>query len=164
MEGYSSYGRSVEDKKDLEKQHKEIQEKYKGKISQFLGNDKNRIFENYVERLTERNNLQNFMETMSPDLELNEDQTESLIDAMYAARKSVPVEKDNDDGRMTEEKITKSLEMQSCVYEKYMEAISKVMADEPTKKYRTYLKQQIEMYESLLKMSLYLDDAEDSTL
>ncbi len=158
MENTPHYGRSAEDRNNIRAREKEIQDKCKENIKSFLNDKFYKIYESYKERLSERITLQNFFKTETPDQKLTEAQIEELIDLMYTGRTAVFDKKDDDDGKLTEAKIKESMERQSLVYRKYLEAAESVMTPELAEKYKAYLKQQLEMNESIMRMSLYLDD------
>ena len=153
---------TTEEKETVIQQQRDIDNNYKNRIAEFLGEEKNEIYQSYENRHTERIRLNDFMMGQPADKRINEEQTESLIDAMYDARKVIYDEKDTEKNEsssgLTEEKIAQSMEMQSRVNEKYVEASSGIMPPDQLEQYKTYLKQQLDMTESVLKMSLYLNE------
>ena len=153
---------TTEEKETVIQQQRDIDNNYKNRIAEFLGEEKNEIYQSYENRHTERIRLSDFMMGQPADKRINEEQTESLIDAMYDARKVIYDEKDTEKNEsssgLTEEKIAQSMEMQSRVNEKYVEASSGIMPPDQLEQYKTYLKQQLDMQEASLKMSLYLNE------
>jgi len=151
---------SDEEEKKARHQAEETINKYENKISDFLGEEKNEIYQSYVNRLTERRSLRDFMETQPPDNRINEEQTEVLIDSMYEARKTVydemgPVTNNGSSFELTEETLAEVMEMSARVNEEYVELSRGMMTPEQVEQYKTFLEQELEMQESLLKMSLY---------
>lgn len=167
MERYGSmelYANATDDKEKEKvlQQERDIVNNYMNKIAEFLGEEKNEIYQSYENRLPERRRLNDFMVGLSPDNRINEEQRESLIDSMYDARKAVYDEMDTDknesSSELTEGKITQSIVMQSRIHEKYVEAGGGIMSPEQSEQFKTYLKQQLEMQEALEKMSLYFNE------
>jgi hypothetical protein len=154
--GASSY----EEEEKARRQGEEIRNKYENKISEFLGRENNEIYQAYASRLTERRSLRDFMETFPPDNRMNEEQTEVLIDSMYEARRTVydkmgPVTNNGSSFELTEETLAQVMERSARVDEKYVELCRGMMTPEQVEQYKTFLKQELEMQESLLKLSLY---------
>lgn len=154
---------SAEEEEKLSQQGMEIEEKFKNRISELLGEEKNELYKTYESRLQERRSLREFMETQSPDNRINEEQTEALIDSMYEARKAVydemgPGPKINSASDLTEETLSQVMEISARANEKYVEVSRGIMKPEQVKQYKAFLKQKQEMTESVLKMSLYLND------
>lgn len=152
---------SDEEKAKMNQQTKEIRDKYDNKISEFLGEENSEIYRSYNKSLSERSSLNSFMETVSPDNRVNEEQTEALIDSMYAGRKAVYDEMGPDmdmisSTDLTEENIARQIEKQRRVYEKYMEASRNILPAEQAEQYKAYLKQLLDFSESNLKMRLFM--------
>lgn len=159
----SYMGASDEEKEKVNQQLIEIAKKYGNKISDFLGEEKNEIYKTYASRLPERRNLREFMETLSPDNRIKEEQAENLIDSMYSARKAVydemgPGPNINSSSDLTEEKLSQIMEMSARVNEKYVEVSRGTMTPEQVEQYKAFLKQRQEMTESVFKMSSYYND------
>ena len=152
---------SDEEKAKMNQQTKETRDKYDNKISEFLGEENSEIYRSYNKSLSERSSLNSFMETVSPDNRVNEEQTEALIDSMYAGRKAVYDEMGPDmdmisSTDLTEENIARQIEKQRRVYEKYMEASRNILPAEQAEQYKAYLKQLLDFSESNLKMRLFM--------
>ena len=161
-ETYSSAS-TKEEKDKIIQQEKDLYEKYKTKIGDLLGDNKNEIYQSYVDRLTERRRLTDFMNGQSADNRIAEEQMEDLIDSMYTARKAVydemgPGTQITSSSDLTEEVIAEISKRMARVNERYVEAGNGIMTREQSEKYKAYLKQQLEMQEASLKMSLYLND------
>lgn len=154
---------TAEEKEKVLQQERDIAGKYKDRIVEFLGEEKNEIYQSYEERRSERIRLSGFMETVSPGKRINEEQTESLIDSMYEARVAVYDEMSSlpqiaSSSDLTEERIEQITKINARVNEKYVEISRGTMTPEQAEQYNAYLKQQLEIQEASLKMSLYLND------
>lgn len=154
---------SAEEKEELNQQSKEIVEKHNIKISELFGEINNEIYNAYENRRLERRNLSQFIKSLSPDNKLNEEQREALIDSMYEARETAnsemgTVTNNSSSSELTEETIAQRINKQALVNERYVDASSSIMTPEQIEQYKAYLKQQLEMQESSLKMRLYLND------
>jgi hypothetical protein len=152
-----------EEKEKVTQQLTDINEKYANKISDFLGTKNNEVYQAYEERLPERRDLTNFIGSLPPDNRINETRMDELIDSMYEARKAINTENaatKNEDSytEITEELISQSMERVKRVNERYVELSRGFMTPEQVEQYNAYLKQQLEVGEAALKMSLYLNE------
>jgi hypothetical protein len=158
-----------EERSKINQQAKEIRDKYDNKISEFLGRENSEIYRSYNKSLSERSSLNSFMETVSPDNRINEKQTETLIDTMYAGRKAVYDEMGpdidmNSSSNLTNENIARQIEKQKRVYERYMEASRNILPAEQAEQYKAYLKQLLDFSESNLKMRLFMKGNDNKTV
>ena len=154
---------SDEDKEKAYQQAKEIREKYKNKISDILGEENNEIYQSYMTRLVDRMSLNEFIETLSPDNRINEEQTEVIINSMYEARKAIYAEMAPDrnigsSSELTGEKLDRMMERSARINEKYVEICNGMLSPDQIEQYKTFLNQKLVRDESRLKMSLYLHD------
>lgn len=155
---------SDEEKTKAIQQSIEIREKYENKISEFLG-EENETYQSYLTRLTERRSLNEFIETLSPDNRIDEDQTEVLINSMYEARKAANTEMGSGSNMRSilntpEDMKEWSIERTKQIYEEYVETSRGMLSPEQVEQYEKYLQQKIDMEESRLKMSYYLNDSQ----
>lgn len=158
-----SAAKSAEEKKKIIQKEKEIDDRYREKISDFLGRGKNEIYQAYLERLSERNDLNDFMKTQPPDRRIDDVQMDELIDSMYEARKVVYDEMDtvtdkDSSPELTKEKITRIIKNQALVNEIKVEASRGIMTPAQVEKFKAFLKQKQDMMDASLKMSLYFNE------
>jgi len=154
---------TAEERDEVIQQEKDISEKYKVWIAEFLGEEQNEIYQAYEDRRMERSMLSDFMETVPPDKRVKEEQMETLIDDMYAARKKTYDEMSTGPeitslSDLTDEKITQIIERAEQVNKRYVEVSRGIMSPDQLEGYKSYLKQQLEMQDASLKMSIYLNE------
>ena len=142
---------SDEEKAKAIQQSIEIREKYENQISELLG-EENETYQSYLTRLTERRSLNEFMETLSPDNRINEDQTEALINSMYEARKAANAEMGSDSNmrsilNASEDTRKWRIEKTKRINEKYIETSRDMLSPEQVEQYERYLQQKIDMEE-----------------
>lgn len=152
---------SAEAKAEMNQRMMEIKNKYKDKVNEFLGEENLKIYVDYQMRLPVRSGLNNFMDTVPPDNRISEEQTETLIDSMYAARKAVYDEMGPDidmnlSSNLTEENVNRYIDKVKMVYDKYMEAIRGVLPDDQAEQYKAYLNRNLEMTESMMKTQMFM--------
>ena len=152
---------SDEERAKMNQQMMEINNKYREKINEFLGEEKSSIYVSYRQSLSERSSLSDFLKTVSPDNRISEEQTEALIDSMYAARKAVydemgPDMDMNSSASFTEENIAHQLEKSKKVYDKYIEACRGVLPDDQVEQYKNYFKETLDLTESMLKTRMFI--------
>lgn len=101
------------------------------------------------------------MESLPPEKRISKDQAEILINSMYEAQKTVQTEKGpgvniSSPSDLTEETLAQMMERSARINEKYVEISRGMMTPEQVEQYKTFLKQRLDMTESVLKMSLNL--------
>jgi hypothetical protein len=152
---------SVDEKAEINQRMEEIRNKYDNNIREFLGDEKNKIFQSYNNSLSERSNLNGFMESLSPENRINEDQAEILIKSMYETRKMVQAEMGPDEdirfpSDLNEEAIARQMEVSKKAYEKYTEVSRNILPPAQVEQFKAFLKQRLDMTESSLKISSQL--------
>ena len=152
---------SDEERGKMNQRTKEIRDRYDKKITEFLGQENNEIYQSYRNSLSERSSLAYFMETVPPENRITEEQTEALIDAMYSGRKQVYDKMGPDidiysPDNLTRKNVEHEIEKTKLVYDKYMEAAGRVLPVEQAEQYNAHLKRNLGMAESSLKTRLFM--------
>ena len=153
---------SDEEKAEMNQKISDINNKYRDRVNDFLGEENSKIYVSYQQSLSERSSLSYFMETVPPDNRISEEQREALIDNMYAARKAVYDETGPDidldsSVNLTEENINRYIDKRKMVYDKYVEASRGVLPDDQAEQYRAYLERNLGTTESSLKTRLFMN-------
>ncbi len=153
---------SDEEKAEMDKKIREINNKYKDRVNNFLGQEKSAIYVSYQMRFAERSSLNFFMDSLPPDNRISEDQTEALIDTMYAARKTIyddmgPDIDMNFSTNLTEENIAHEIKKTRLVYDRWVEATRGILSDAQVEQYKNYLKRIIASTESMYKTRLFMN-------
>jgi hypothetical protein len=150
---------SEEKREELQQRITDLREENDGKIIALLGDDNFNTYEAYRDRIGERQVVTMFMESLSPDEKLTEEQQQDLIDSMYQERKNVYSQQEWDEERVTfsseydDEGIAKIMDMTNRTHDGYVKGAGNILSESQQEQFKTYLKQQRDMTESALKMS-----------
>lgn len=160
---YNSMTASDVEKTAMKQKRMEINNKYKDRVNDFLGEENSKIYVSFLMRLPERSSLNYFMDTIPPDNRIGEEEVEILIDSMYAARKAIYDEMGPDidtdsSSDLTEENIAREIEKTKRVYEKYVEESRAVLPVDQVQNFEAHLKRNLDMTESTLKTRFFMND------
>ena len=153
---------SDDEKAEMNQERMEINNKYKDIVNDFLGEENSKTYVSYVMRMSERSNLSYFMDAIPADKRISEEQTEALIDTMYAGRKAVYDEMGYDEidisspDDLTEENVAHEIERSKKIYDKYVEAVQGVLPAEQAEQYKAHLNRNLAMTESMLKRRMFM--------
>ncbi len=152
---------SEEERKDMIKKASENSMKYQDELRALLGGENYRTYQDYSNRIPDRRNLNEFMESLTPENRISDEQADRLIDAMYDGRIStysnMPTGMISTTSKQSE--IMKwSMETQKKTNEKYLEASRGVLSPELVEQYKNYLLKKSEETESMVEMSEYLNE------
>jgi hypothetical protein len=152
---------SGEEEKDMMKKTGENYMKYQDEIRAHLGEGKYRTYQDYSNRIPDRKSLYEFMESLSPENRISDEQADRLIDAMYDGRIStysnMPTGMISTTSKQSEMRKL-SLETQKRTNEKYLEASRGILSPEQVEQYKNYLRKKSEETESMMKISDYLNE------
>jgi hypothetical protein len=153
-------GASSEEEKAVAQQRlDDNRDEYDKKFNEFLGEEKYETFQIYHDSLPERYYLSGFMESLSSENRINEDQVEVLIQSMHEARKEVYAETGYDDKKivfpsdLNKDKMEYIIEVTSQVNERYMEVSRDILPSAQVDQFKDFLKQQLDISESSMKIS-----------
>ncbi len=154
---------SSEERADFNQKKREIDYKYMNRVHDFLGEEKSGIYTAYIKRLPERSSIDIFMDSLSPENRISEEQMEPLIDVMYTARKAIYDEMGPDidiysSSELTEENITREMIKTKRVHDKYVEASRSVLPPEQAGQYETHLGRIRDFTESIMKTRLFMNN------
>jgi beta-lactamase regulating signal transducer with metallopeptidase domain len=154
---------SDDEKAIMNQKRNEINNRYKDRINEFLGEKNSAIYVSYLMRVPERSNLDFFLQTVSPEKKISEEQTDTIIDIMYTGRmvvfEKMGPELDMDSSaNLTEQNITREIEKYKLVYNKYVEATRGILPDDQVEQYKNHLQRNLEGNESMMKTRLFMKD------
>lgn len=150
---------SEEKRAEFEQRSKDLHENRQAEIREFLGDSD---YEKYQEdRMTWglKYNVTNFTANLESGEELTETQQQELIEAMKEELENINSEISDEDDKFLfpsetyeEKNIERMLDYQDRMNEAYLNAARGILSSSQTEKYKEYLKQQRDMYESSMKM------------
>jgi hypothetical protein len=152
---------SEEEKRDMMKKVTENTMNYENKIRALLGEDQFRTYQDYSNRIPDRRNLTEFMESLPSDNKMSDEQVDRLIDVMYDARVSTYSNMPTgitSTAKNPSEMRKQMLESQKLTNEKYLEASRGIMSPVQVEQYKNYLRKKTEEIESMMKMGEYLNE------
>ncbi len=152
---------SDEEKKEVLQNINEVYTSYNNKIRELLGDENYQTYQFYTNRMMERRNFSEFIETLPPDTAITDDQADLIIDKMYDARIAVYTENPIKTTEMSDDPMelrNMMLEKQKLTNEKYLEASREILTPDQAEQYKAYLQKKTEMEESMMKISNYLND------
>lgn len=150
-----------EENMKMQQQRKDIRDKYDKVISESLEKENFHIYSSYQKSLSERSGLNQFMERILPDNKISEEETEILINSMYAAREAVFNEMGPDidmnlSSNLTKENIALQNNKVKLVFDKYVEASRSILPEEQVEQYKIFLKGNLDMNKASMKRRLYM--------
>ena len=155
------YSSSTEAKNIAREKAAEIEDEYNNRIRELLGEEDYIKLKYYDLSLRERNNLSNFKRSATSDFKIDEEQTEYLIDSMYAARKEIYDQLasayENSSPELTEEKVNQLMLINKQVNKEYLEICASVMTPEQIEQYKAYTEHRLDLLERTLKKTMYLE-------
>jgi hypothetical protein len=146
-------------KKELQQQFDELKKTDDIKLGELLGNKNLEKYNTYKDRLSERQLVTNFIQSLGTGDKLTEAQQQVLVDSMYQERKNVFSQKGYDEkeitlpSEMNEQGVAKLLERTDNTFEGYVKSASATLSSAQTQQFKTYLKQQRDLTESAMKLT-----------
>lgn len=151
---------SDEKKAEIRQLMKDYETEFNEKISSFLGQEKFDTFQAFQERITERQTVTPFFDSLGPDEKLTEAQQEQLIDAMYEERKAVAAQYGTDSDEietaLNEETIANAMESLNRTYDGYTAVARNILSESQASQFETYMQSRREMMEMSVKMAQQL--------
>lgn len=134
---------------------------FEGQVSDLLGSEKFQVYENYQERLAERQYAATFTESLGEDGGLTEAQEKELVEALYQARKKIETEYGTESE--VEEMLDptgamdRQLEQMGRLFESYTESARDVLSESQAQQFEAQMSDQQEMIKASIEMarSLY---------
>ena len=156
----SEEGLTKEEKLKASQERFEKAMKIDDSITELLGQKNYEVYQNYKNSITERRELNNFLETLPPDNRLSEDQEDRLIQKMYEERMAFYLNNQPDpkmlDNREEMDKFF--MEARKNTNNKYLEASRNIFSPAQVEKYEAYLENKVKQDELIRKMSSYIND------
>ena len=137
---------SEEKRTELQQHFEDLKKENDAKISGLLGDNDFKKYESYRDRISERQIVTNFVESLSPGHKLTEALQQNHINFMYEERKNVYSEQGYDEKKLTfpsemnEEGIAKVMEMTDRTYDGYIKGANTTLSASQTEQFKTYLK------------------------
>jgi hypothetical protein len=159
---------SEENKKELQQRFEDLKEDNDAKLSELLGNGNFEKYATYRDRLSERQLVSNFMQSLGTNDKLTETQQQTLVESMYQERKNIFSEKGYDEKTMVlpsdmdEQGIAKLLERTDYTFNGYIKSSNATLSAAQTEQFKTYLKQQRDLAESQMKLAAQMFGSQTS--
>jgi hypothetical protein len=151
---------TTEEKTGVQQRYDEIREEHDLKIKELLGNTDHEKYLDYQDKLNSRYYVKGFMDSLSPDEKLTEEQKQDLIEIMYQKQEDVfseigydPREQIEFPSDIDEEKIAEITKNMEKIHSQSVESAKGTMSESQLEQFNNYLKNQREIYEMSLKMT-----------
>lgn len=140
---------SEKEKNESRQQSEDLKNKYDAKISALLGSQDFNVYETYEDRLTERQTVEMFTESLSEGDKLTDAQKDSLIDLMYRERKDLYYQQGWDEdmtfpSEYNDEGISKTMDMVNRTYDRYLKSAGSTLLASQLEQFKAYLKDKSE--------------------
>jgi len=145
---------------ELQKRYDNTLDAYKTKFNELLGNADYKKYQAYQDRLNERYVVSMFMETLSSDEKLTENQQQGLIESLYKEREDVYSELDYDPKKleafifMNDDSIARRMKATEEIHSRALENAEGFLSASQYEQLKNYLKQQREIEEESLKLAV----------
>jgi hypothetical protein len=149
-------------KQKIEQQFNELGKEFNAKISELLGEENLKKYQEYERTLGERQFVMMFVQEQSPDDKLTEAQQQALIDSMSQERENVSREGGYDKEIIFPSEASKLKKMTEDTFNVYMKSADAVLPSALADQFKTYLKRQLDMIESFNEMRSQISDPQQT--